>query len=439
MCLGMFLGVTPIQAQDDDHGNDWEHTTNVGLNSSTPGELNYPSDRDFFRINVPAIGRMTVEMRNATELRYENPTNAEGAFILFNLEDIIGERESCYVGRSAANLPPYNAESFDVKPGICIISVSASIITNTGPFLSPATYTLHVRFTAEQSRQPNDPATPDVAGRCGDTDVGDSLATAHDLGTVQRWPNGEETIIQAIESRCPDDVDVYKFTVESPVAVSIEEGDLAGERRIRRPTSFNGNDGVSYALFDSQGTQISTPAFSPLRRLPPGEFYLVVSVAENPAGRGATGRYRLAVQTEPSFPEIRPTTGRTPGTGPVAVLLNLSPWQAWVHLYCQKDRPASDDDPVAACTVRFECNGMSGDPVTWSVTVTPKTIFSYWPNKTADNGTAADLEATLIAQGKTEEEARRRTTCEVFSPDPVAVRGYTLFGGQPTLIPVAIY
>ena len=121
------------------------------------------------------------------------------------------------------------------------------------------------------------------------------------------------------------------------------------------------------------------------------------------------------------------------------MLLNLSPWQAWVHLYCQKDRPASDDDPVAACTVRFECNGMSGDPVTWSVTVTPKTIFSYWPNKTADDGTAADLEATLIAQGKTEEEARRRTTCEVFSPDPVAVRGYTLFGGQPTLIPVAIY
>ena len=121
------------------------------------------------------------------------------------------------------------------------------------------------------------------------------------------------------------------------------------------------------------------------------------------------------------------------------MLLNLSPWQAWVHLYCQKDRPASDDDTGAPCTVRFECNGMSGDPVTWSVTVAPKTIFSYWPNKTADDGTAADLEAALIAQGKTEEEARRRTTCEVFSNDEVAVRGYTLFGGQPTLVPVAIY
>ena len=38
--------------------------------------------------------------------------------------------------------------------------------------------------------------------------------------------------------------------------------------------------------------------------------------------------------------------------------------------------------------------------------------------------------------GKTEEEARRRTTCEVFSQDPLAVHGYTLFNGQPGLVPV---
>ena len=440
MCLGMFLGVTPIQAQEDDHADNNEQATSVGLNSSTPGELNRPWDRDFFRIEVPRYGRVTVELRDVTELRYENPLNVSEAIISFNLRDYeIGVQRGCRRDFMAANLPPYDVESYDVQPGVCVIVVTASIqSSDSGNFLSPATYTLHVRFTAEQSREPNDPATPDVAGRCGDTDIGDSLATAHDLGTVERWPNGEETIIQAIESRCPDDVDVYRFTVESPVAVSIEEGDLAGERRIPRPPSFDGNDGVSYALFDSQGTQISTPAFSPLRRLPPGEFYLVVSVAENPAGRGATGRYRLDVQTEPSFPEIRPTTGRTPGAGPVAVLLNLSPWQAWVHLYCQKDRSASDADPESPCTVRFECNGTSGEPATWTVDVEPKTIFSYWPNKTA-NGTSANLQAALMEAGKTEEEARRRTTCEVFSPDPVAVRGYTLFGGQPTLVPVAIY
>ena len=63
----------------------------------------------------------------------------------------------------------------------------------------------------------------------------------------------------------------------------------------------------------------------------------------------------------------------------------------------------------------------------------------YWPNKMADDGTSANLQAALMDAGKTEGEARRRTTCEVFSQDPLAVRGYTLFGGQPILIPVAIY
>ena len=121
-----------------------------------------------------------------------------------------------------------------------------------------------------------------------------------------------------------------------------------------------------------------------------------------------------------------------------ATLLNLSPWQAWVHLYCQKARPAPDVTPVAPCTVTFQCNGMDGEPVTWAVEVGPKTIFSYWPAKTADDGSSANLQAALMNAGKTEEEARRRTTCEVFSPDPLAVRGYTRFGTE-TLIPVAVY
>ena len=80
---------------------------------------------------------------------------------------------------------------------------------------------------------------------------------------------------------------------------------------------------------------------------------------------------------------------------------------------------------------------MSGEPVTWNVTVSPKIIFSYWPNKMVD-GRNADLQAALMEAGKTEEEARRRTTCEVFSDEEIAIRGYTLFGGQPTLIPVAV-
>ena len=123
----------------------------------------------------------------------------------------------------------------------------------------------------------------------------------------------------------------------------------------------------------------------------------------------------------------------------VATLMNLSPWQAWVHLYCRNERPAPDTEQENPCRVTFECNGMEGEPVTWTVDVEPKTIFSYWQNKTADDGSSANLQAALMDAGKTEQEARRRTTCEVFSDGDLAVRGYTLFGGQPTLIPVAIY
>ena len=119
-------------------------------------------------------------------------------------------------------------------------------------------------------------------------------------------------------------------------------------------------------------------------------------------------------------------------------MLNLSPWQAWVHLYCLKDRAGPDMDPPAPCAVTFECNGFSGEPVTWPVEVAPKTIFSYWPNKTVD-GLSANLQDALMAAGKPVEEARRRTTCEVSSADPIAARGYTRFNGQPTLVPVTAY
>ena len=133
-----------------------------------------------------------------------------------------------------------------------------------------------------------------------------------------------------------------------------------------------------------------------------------------------------------------PDHGNTERGDRRATLLNLSPWQAWVHLYCLKDRAGPAADPPAPCAVTFECNGQSGEPVTWPVEVAPKIIFSYWPNKMVD-GMSADLQAALMAAGKPVEEARRRTTCEVSSADPIAVRGYTRFNGQPTVVPVTAY
>ena len=118
-----------------------------------------------------------------------------------------------------------------------------------------------------------------------------------------------------------------------------------------------------------------------------------------------------------------------------ATLMNLSPWQAWIHLYCQEE----DVDDSGKCHVAFRCNGMEGKSVSWTVEVDQYRIFSYWPAKTESDGTSANLQAALMEAGKMEDEARRRTTCEVFSDDEIAVRGYTLFSGQPTLVPVAVY
>ena len=153
--------------------------------------------------------------------------------------------------------------------------------------------------------------------------------------------------------------------------------------------------------------------------------------------RGYTlfGDPTLVPVAEPARPEVSGEPGERRRQ---ATLPNLSPWQAWVHLYCLKDRAGPDADPPAPCAVTFECNGFSGEPVTWPVEVAPKTIFSYWPNKTVD-GMSANLQAALTAAGKPPEEARRRTTCEVSSADPIAVRGYTRFNGQPTVVPVPAY
>ena len=118
----------------------------------------------------------------------------------------------------------------------------------------------------------------------------------------------------------------------------------------------------------------------------------------------------------------------------VATLLNVAPAQAWVHFYCRKahDPAAETVDP---CNVRLQCGQQAGAPVAWDVEVAPETIVTYWPGRTTADGTPADFAAALVAAGKTEAEARRRTTCQVFSTDPVDMRGYTQVGGA--VVPVA--
>lgn len=130
----------------------------------------------------------------------------------------------------------------------------------------------------------------------------------------------------------------------------------------------------------------------------------------------------------------------------MATLMNLSPRQSYVHIYCALDWPesADDDETGRTCNVFFLCGQMADrDPVSWEVTVNPKTLFSYWPGKTDSAAAPDDFEAALVAAGLTTKEAQVRTTCEVFietgaisnvSPDcrDLSVRAYTRSAGEIT-------
>ena len=128
----------------------------------------------------------------------------------------------------------------------------------------------------------------------------------------------------------------------------------------------------------------------------------------------------------------KPASSDASAPAHVATLMNLSPWQAWVHFYCRKAHHP-DAETADPCRVRLQCGQQDGAaPVGWSVDVAPETRFTYWPGRTAADGTPDDFAAALVAAGKTAAEARRRTTCQVFSADPVSVRGYTRLGGTVT-------
>ena len=81
--------------------------------------------------------------------------------------------------------------------------------------------------------------------------------------------------------------------------------------------------------------------------------------------------------------------------------------------------PATFTTSADEYTAQVQCRQREETSVTWAVDVAAETTLTYGPGGTA---------------GKAEAEARRRTTCQVFSIDPVDVRGYTRLG--ETIVPV---
>ena len=180
------------------------------------------------------------------------------------------------------------------------------------------------------------------------------------------------------------------------------------------------------------------------RTNPPGE----PAAPNEPAPPARPGASNEPGEPAPSDESAEPETSPRRAEK-VATLMNLSPQQAYVHLYCALERSeaADDDETSPTCNVFFLCGQtVDRDPVSWEVAVNPKTLFSYWPGKTDPQAAADDFEAALVAAGLTAKEALVRTTCEVFietssvssvSKDcrDLSVRAYTRFGGD--LMPVA--
>ena len=292
-----------------------------------------------------------------------------------------------------------------VSPGTYEVSVTgknwvASAETYTGP------YTLHVEFAADGD--PPDPSSMRGALR----------ATLLNLSPWQAW----------VHLYCQKDQVPRADLTTDPCAVTLECGQIAGTPvtwtvDIEPKSVFSYKSGteanLEAALVAAGKTEVEA------RRRTTCEVF-------SPDPLEVRGFTRIAGELVPVAD--KPILLDQAAPQRIATLIDLSPPQSWMHLYCRKDRPAPDAAPADPCAVNLECRQEEGDPVSWTVDVAPKTIFSYWPGRTASDGTSDNLQAALIATGKTEEEARRRTTCEVSSPDPVAVRGYTRLG--EAIIPV---
>lgn len=189
-----------------------------------------------------------------------------------------------------------------------------------------------------------------------------------------------------------DPGDCFRVDIDRPRTLTVYstgETDVVGYLRyfqgtLQDPADSDGRDGHNFQIVND---------------VEPGSYYVRVQGERWQRSRSHhIGPYTLHVEFSASGEILDTPVVR----GELrATLLNLSPWQAWVHLYCQKDQIARTDLTTDPCAVTLECGQMEGSPVTWTVDIEPKMVFSY------KSGAEADLEAALVAAGKTEAEARR--------------------------------
>ena len=356
------------------------------------GALEQTGDADYFRVEVPGAGRLTVETTGATDT-VGVLLGATGQAL--TEDDDGGTGINFRVERS-------------VQAGTYYVAVTGGESEQV-----VGLYTLAVRFTPARGGTTVGNVVPPPAGS---PPPGGSTPPAGS-SPPDRGATGDREDRQPVAIRLntettgrldrAGEVDHFRVKIQEAGTVTVEASGAAA------PIAYFGaGDGPSLPARDVvRAVQAAWPVTA-------GTYH--VAVVGGP-GRTRTGAYTVAVRFTAASE-----------AGPLrATLLNVAPAQAWVHFYCGR----AQDPAAVPCTAQVQCGRQNGSPVAWDVTVPAETLRSYWPGRRAADGTAADFAAALVAAGTTEEAARQRTTCRVFSPDPLEVRAYTQVAGE--LVPVA--
>ena len=363
--------------------NDLQVGVATAWSAEVAGALEQAGDADYFRVAVPGAGRLTVETTGATD--------TVGALLgatgqALSEDDDGGTENNFRLERQ-------------VQAGTYYVAVTGGESEQV-----VGLYTLAVRFTAAGGGMTVGSVVPPPGGG-----TPPARSTPPDGGATRDREDRQPTALRLnteTTGRLDQAGEVDYFRVEVQEAGTVEASGAAA------PVAYFG-----------AGDEPSLPARAGVRAVQAtwpvtaGTYHVAVVGG---ATRTQTGAYTVAVRFTAASE-----------AGPLrATLLNVAPAQAWVHFYCGR----AQDSEAAACTAQVQCGQQDGVPVTWDVTVAPETIVSYWPGRRAADGTSANFEAALVAAGQTDEAAGQRTTCRVFSPDPLEVRAYTQVAGELVLV-----
>ena len=367
--------------------NDLQVGVATARSAEVAGALEQTGDADYFRVEVPGAGRLTVETTGATD--------TVGA-LLGATGQALTEDDDGGTGSNFRIERPVQAGTYYVAVtggeseqvvGLYTLAVRftpASGGTTVGNVAPPPG-----RSTPPRGSRPPAGSTPPDRRATGDREDRQPVAIRLNTKTTGRLDRAGE-------------VDRFRVEVQEAGTVTVEASGAAA------PVAYFG-----------AGDEPSLPARAGVRAVQTawpvtaGTYHVAVVGG---TGRTRTGAYTVAVHFTAAWEE-----------GPLrATLLNVAPAHAWVHFYCGR----TQDSEAAACTAQVQCRQHDGPSVAWDVEVAPETIFSYWPGRTTADGTAADFAAALVGAGRTDEAAGQRTTCRVFSPDPLEVRAYTQVAGE---------